>query len=67
MVIHEFYEEIEKNYFNLNISRYIRTAVSEEIIDLKKINANLIDIEKKAREAADKYNQYLKELGLTSI
>ena len=67
MVIHEFYEEIEKNYFNLNSSRYIRTAVSEEIIDLKKINANLIDIEKKAREAADKYNQYLKELGLTSI
>jgi type I restriction enzyme M protein len=67
IVIYEFYEEIGKNYFNLNISRYISTAVSEEIIDLKKINANLIDIEKKAREAADKHNQYLKELGLTSI
>jgi type I restriction enzyme M protein len=51
----------------LNISRYISTAVSEEIVDLEKVNANLIDIEKKAREAADKHNQFLKELGLPPI
>jgi type I restriction enzyme M protein len=60
-------EEIEKNDFNLNISRYISTTVSEEIVDLEKVNANLIDIEKKAREAADKHNQFLKELGKPPI
>jgi type I restriction enzyme M protein len=60
-------EEIEKNDFNLNISRYISTAVSEEIIDLKKVNANLMDIEKKAKDAANRHNQFLKELGLPPI
>ena len=60
-------EEIEKNDFNLNISRYISTAVSEELVDLNQVNASLIDIEKKAREAADKHNQFLKELGLPPI
>ncbi len=60
-------EEIEKNDFNLNISRYISTAISEEIVDLQKVNANLINIEKKAREAANKHNQFLKELGLPPI
>jgi type I restriction enzyme M protein len=60
-------EEIEKNDFNLNISRYVSTSISEEIVDLKKVNSNLIDIEKKAREAADRHNQFLKELGLPPI
>jgi type I restriction enzyme M protein len=59
--------EIEKNDFNLNISRYVSTTKSEEIIDLKEVNQQLIDIEKKAKEAADKHNQFLKELGLPPI
>lgn len=60
-------KEIEKNDFNLNISRYVSTSVSEEIIDLKKINKELIEIEKKAKAAADKHNQFLNELGLPPI
>lgn len=60
-------EEIEKNDFNLNISRYVSTAGSEEIIDLKKVHSKLVDIEKKATDAANKHNQFLKELGLPSI
>jgi type I restriction enzyme M protein len=60
-------EEIEKNDFNLNISRYVSTAISDEIIDLKVVNNELIAIEKKAKEAADKHNQFLKELGLPPV
>jgi len=60
-------EEIEKNDFNLNISRYVSTSTSEEIIDLKAVNDVLINIDKKAKEAADRHNQFLKELGLPPI
>jgi type I restriction enzyme M protein len=60
-------EEIEKNDYNLNISRYVSTAVTEEIIDLKVVNQELIEIEKKIKEATDKHNQFLKELGLPLI
>jgi len=60
-------EEIEKNDYNLNISRYVSTSVSDEIIDLKAVNETLIAIEKKAREAAEKHNQFLKELGLPPV
>jgi hypothetical protein len=34
---------------------------------LKKVNEELIDIEKKAKAAADKHNQFLAELGLPPI
>ena len=60
-------EEIEKNDFNLNISRYVSTAKTDEIIDLKTVNEKLVAIEKKAKEAADKHNRFLKELGLPPI
>lgn len=60
-------EEIEKNDFNLNISRYVSTAVSAETIDLNAVNAQLVDIEMKVREAEAKHNQFLKELGLSNI
>lgn len=60
-------DEIEKNGYNLNISRYVSTSVDEVVIDLKKVNEELIAIEKKAKEAANKHNQFLKELGLPPI
>lgn len=59
--------EIEKNDFNLNISRYVSTATSAEIINLQEVNDKLIDIETKAKNAAEKHNQFLKELGLPPI
>lgn len=40
-------EEIEKNDFNLNISRYVSTAKPEPKIDLKEVNEKLKEIEKK--------------------
>lgn len=60
-------EEIEKNDYNLNISRYISTAKPEEIIKLDKVNTKLIDLEKKIIKTRNKHNEYLKELGLPSL
>jgi type I restriction enzyme M protein len=56
--------EIGMNDYNLNISRYISTAVAEEEIDLKATNQELIAIEKEIQTARDKHNAFLKELGL---
>jgi type I restriction enzyme M protein len=57
-------DEIEKNDFNLNISRYISTAVGEEEIDLEETNAELVEIEKDIAKALKTHNDFLKELGL---
>ncbi len=46
-------EEIEKNDYNLNISRYVSTSVDEEKIDLKEVNKKLVDLEKKINEARE--------------
>jgi type I restriction enzyme M protein len=56
--------EIEKNEFNLNISRYISTAVGEAEIDLTETHRQLVEIEKAIKLAKDKHNGFLKELGL---
>lgn len=56
--------EIEKNDFNLNISRYISTAVGEAEIDLDDTHQALLDIEKAIAAAKDTHNGFLKELGL---
>lgn len=57
-------EEIEKNDFNLNISRYVSTAKPEIKIDIKAVNKELVKIEKTMAKAKTKHNKYLKELGL---
>ncbi len=60
-------EEIEKNDFNLNISRYVNTAIEEEIINVNKVNEDLCSIEEKIRNAKALHNQYLRELGLKEL
>lgn len=60
-------EEIEKNDYNLNISRYVSTAKAEPEIDLTDVNEKLADIEKRIEEAAKTHNGYLKELGLPPV
>lgn len=59
--------EIEKNDFNLNISRYISTAVGEAEIDLAATHAELVEIEKAVTAAKQKHNAFLKELGLSPL
>lgn len=60
-------DEIAKNDYNLNISRYVSTAVSEEIVDLEAVHEKLVAIQKKANAAAEKHNVFLVELGLEPI
>lgn len=60
-------DEIEKNGYNLNISRYVSTAEDEVQIDLKDVNKNLTLINETIKENTDKHNEYLKELGLSPI
>lgn len=59
--------EIEKNDFNLNISRYISTATAEEEIDLAATHRELMNIEEAVQTAAAKHNEFLKELGLPPL
>jgi len=59
--------EIEKNDFNLNISRYISTAVGEAEIDLLATHAELMKIERAIKSATAKHNEFLKELGIPPL
>ena len=59
--------EIEKNDYNLNISRYVSTAIEEAKVDLKEVNAKLIEINESIKTSTDKHNEFLKELGLPPI
>jgi type I restriction enzyme M protein len=57
-------EEIAANGYNLNISRYISTAVAEEEIDLLAVNEELAALEQKIKDGTKKHNKFLRELGL---
>ena len=57
-------ERIEKEDYNLNISRYVSTSIAEKEIDLAAVHADLVSIERDIRKAKDKHNEFLKELGL---
>jgi type I restriction enzyme M protein len=56
-------DEIEKNDFNLNISRYVETADAAEKVDVAAAIAKLREAEKKRAEAEAKMNGFLRELG----
>jgi len=60
-------EEIEKNGYNLNISRYVSTSEDEVQIDLKDVNNKLTSINERIKTYTDKHNEYLKELRLKPI
>ncbi len=54
----------EEHGYNLNISRYVSTALEEAEVDLAATHAELVRIEGKIRNATAKHNEFLKELGL---
>lgn len=57
-------EEIKKNGYNLNISRYVSTAPEEENVDIEEVRQELEKIENDIKNAKNKHNEFLKELGL---
>ena len=60
-------DEIKKNGYNLNISRYVSTSQDESKINLKEVNTKLVSINKRIKTNTDKHNEFLKELGLNLI
>jgi type I restriction enzyme M protein len=60
-------EEIEKNDFNLNISRYVSTAIAEEEVDLADVHERMIEIERDIKKARATHNGFLRELGLPPL
>lgn len=57
-------DDISANDYNLNISRYVSTAVPEEEIDLSSVHAELVKVDAQIKTATEKHNAFLKELGL---
>lgn len=57
-------KEIESNEYNLNISRYISTAVGEKEENLEEIHQSLVDIERDIHKALNKHNEFLAQLNL---
>ncbi len=60
-------QEIVANDYNLNISRYVSTAETEQAIDLAAVHADLEAIESKIDEAKKRHNGFLLELGLAPL
>lgn len=59
--------EIETNDFDLNVSKYVDTSLTETKIDLEEVNKKLQTIDETASIVLERHNQYLKELGLRPI
>jgi len=60
-------DEIERNGYNLNISRYVSIAKEDVKIDLLQVNKKLIELESKIADASERHNKFLAELGLPLI
>ena len=60
-------EEIKKNDYNLNISRYVSTSTDEIQIDLTEVNKKLTSINDSIKANTDKHNEFLRDLGLNTI
>ena len=56
-------DEIERNDWNLNISRYVDTSEEEERIDVAKAVQKLRELEQERAAAESTMNRYLAELG----
>jgi len=60
-------DRIAEEDYNLNISRYISTAISEQEIDLGATHDGMVEIENAIQKATLKHNEFLKELRLSPL
>ena len=60
-------ERIKEEGYNLNISRYISTAIAESEIDLAATHGVLEIVENTIQKATIKHNTFLEELGLPPL
>lgn len=56
--------EIEENYYNLNIPRYVDTFEEEERIDIKEVKVKLQRLDEEIADIDKQLEVYLKELGI---
>lgn len=59
--------EIAENDYNLNITRYVSTALPEDEIDLAAVQQQLVGIQKEIDAAKAKHNAFLRELGVAEL
>jgi type I restriction enzyme M protein len=60
-------QEIEENEYNLNITRYVSTAVAEEEIDLAATHSELTRLAQEVATAKAQHNAFLRELKLEEL
>ena len=60
-------ERIAEEGYNLNISRYISTAMAEAEIDLTATHDELVSLDQKIKTASTQHNKFLRELGLPPL
>ena len=60
-------KRIAEEGYNLNISRYISTAMPEKEINLDATHDELLQIETSIRASKEKHNSFLRELGLSIL
>ncbi|MEY8688054.1 type I restriction-modification system subunit M [Bacteroides sp. AN502(2024)] len=60
-------QEIKENEYNLNITRYVNLSKEEERIDLLAVNKELKKIDEQIKNARNRHNEFLRELGLPEI
>lgn len=60
-------EEIKKNDYNLNITRYVDTSEEEEEIDIEEVIGRLSEREQELSDSKDKINSFLEQLGFERI
>lgn len=51
-------EEIQKNDYNLNISRYVSITKEEEPIDLSEVHKKLISLDELIKEKTEEHNKF---------
>lgn len=60
-------EEIKKNDYNLNITRYVDTSEEEEEIDIEAVIGRISEREQELANSKEKINSFLEQLGFERI
>ncbi|MDD4503963.1 MAG: type I restriction-modification system subunit M, partial [Clostridiaceae bacterium] len=60
-------EDIKKNDYNLNITRYVDTSEEEEEINIGEVIARISEREQELVDSKDKINSFLQQLGFERI
>jgi len=60
-------DDIKKNDYNLNITRYVDTSEEEEEIDIEEVIGRISEREQELAESKEKINSFLEQLGFERI